>query len=691
MSSLRGAAIAIGLLMLLAAPTAASAAVIAPPSHPFLFTLEGFVQGLKFVPPPEGEYEDACGLARDSAGDIYIADYYHRLIYVYGPGQEYLTQFADPDPDGPCNLAVDAAGDVYVNNWHRNVVEFTPSHYPPSESTTYQEGTTIDSVSSTGLAIDPADDRFYVDDRTYVAVYEPSGEPVLSGGEPLRIGLDPLASYYGVAISDFGPTAGKVYVPNAVSDTVAVFGPAGEALGQVDGLGTPQRGFRSLIDANAAIDPTDGHLFVADDLEPGFEHPAMVVDEFNSAGEYRGQLPRAMIDAEPSQLLVDPAGNVYASSGNDEKAQVFAFGPTLPADRLQVSIGGAGSGAVTSEPAGIDCLGACAAEFAAGSEVVLTAVPEPGSAFAGWSGGGCAGTAPCHLTMGAETAVSAEFEPAAEPLALLEAGPPATGAALGPPAPAQRAAARPTRTPTHHPTAQQSEIKQKGNLRVSFEGKLTPHALPRHGTAPVKVAVGARIAATDGKTPPQLRKIQIAINRNGRFEPDGLPRCALRQIQPATTADALAACRAALVGQGSFSAKVLLPQQAPFPSQGKVFAFNGTYKGRPAILAHVYGTRPVPTSYTIPFEISPAKGTFGTVLRASLPQVTSEWGYVTGLKLTLGRTFSFHGQRRSYLSAACPAPKGFPGAVFPFARASFAFRGRGTLTSTLTRSCGVRG
>lgn len=235
----------------------------------------------------------------------------------------------------------------------------------------------------------------------------------------------------------------------------------------------------------------------------------------------------------------------------------------------------------------------------------------------------------------------------------------------------------------------QAEVTQKGDLRVNFQGELTPHALPRQGTAPVKVSVGAKIATTDGSDPPQLRRITIAINRNGRFDPAGLPLCSLEQIQPSTTADALAACRSSLVGEGSFSAKVLLPQQAPFPSAGKVYAFNGAYKGRPAILAHVYGTSPIPTSYTIPFAIGAAKGTFGTVLRASLPQVTSEWGYVTGLQITLGRTFSSHGQRRSYLSAGCPAPKGFPGAVFPFAKASFAFGGRGTLTSILTRSCGA--
>jgi len=236
-----------------------------------------------------------------------------------------------------------------------------------------------------------------------------------------------------------------------------------------------------------------------------------------------------------------------------------------------------------------------------------------------------------------------------------------------------------------------ADVVQKGPVRVSFDGALRPDTLPRAGTAPVSVAVVAKIAATDGSTPPQLRRISIAINRHGHFEPRGLPVCRLRQIQPSTTADALAACRDSLVGEGHFSAKVLFAQQAPFPSEGKVLAFNSSLHGRPAILAHVYGTEPIPTSFTLPFELAPAHGTFGTLLTASLPQVIGDSGYITGLRLTLGRSFSVHGHERSYLSAGCPAPKGFPGTVFALARASFGFQGARSLTSTVTRSCTARG
>jgi hypothetical protein len=236
-----------------------------------------------------------------------------------------------------------------------------------------------------------------------------------------------------------------------------------------------------------------------------------------------------------------------------------------------------------------------------------------------------------------------------------------------------------------------AEVVQKGSLRVTFAGEFSPRALPRHGAAPVSVSIGGQISTADGSRPPQLRTISIAINRNASLDPGGLPDCRLEDIQPATSEGALAACRGSLVGRGSFAADVELPEQSPFPARGKVLAFNGRLKGRPVVLAHVYGTDPVPTSYTLPFAIRDSKGEFGTVLVGSLPQVTADWGFVTAIDLKLDRRFASSGERAAYLSAGCPAPPGFPGAVFPLARASFAFAGGRTLSSVLNRSCRVRG
>jgi hypothetical protein len=235
----------------------------------------------------------------------------------------------------------------------------------------------------------------------------------------------------------------------------------------------------------------------------------------------------------------------------------------------------------------------------------------------------------------------------------------------------------------------QAETIQHGAVRVALEGSITPQRLPREGSAPVRVKVGTKISATNAARLPQLTKISIAINRHGRLDPTGLPVCEIADIQPSTTEKALEACGPSLVGEGHLAATVALSKRITFPSQGKMVAFNGTYKGKPAILAHVYGTDPIPTSFTLPFVISQAKGTFATTLTATLP--AAEGNFLTAMDLDLGRSFTYRGKARSYASAGCPAPEGFPGTTFQFARVSYAFAGGKRLSSTLTRSCRARG
>jgi hypothetical protein len=236
----------------------------------------------------------------------------------------------------------------------------------------------------------------------------------------------------------------------------------------------------------------------------------------------------------------------------------------------------------------------------------------------------------------------------------------------------------------------QAEIAQRGTLRVAFNGKIAPHKLPRRGTAPVSVSFSGGIETTDKSPPPQLRRIALAINRAGRLDYQGLPDCHYHQIQPASTAEAQEACHHSLIGTGTFLAHVVLPEQSPFPSNGRVLAFNGALHGKPVIFAHIYGTEPLPQSFVLPFAIKRGHGAYHTTLIASLPRVAAEWGYVSSVSLTLQRRFRYRGKTHSYLSAGCPAPKGFPGATFTFARVSFGFEDGRTLSSTLNRSCGVR-
>jgi hypothetical protein len=112
----------------------------------------------------------------------------------------------------------------------------------------------------------------------------------------------------------------------------------------------------------------------------------------------------------------------------DQDRAVTATFTLLPR-RLTVSLVGTGAGAVTSSPAGITCSRAtgqgavtCGHDFLHLTQVTLTAVASQSSAFIGWSGGGCAGTAPCTLTMDQARTVTATFNIAVHKLTVLGSG-----------------------------------------------------------------------------------------------------------------------------------------------------------------------------------------------------------------------------------------------------------------------------
>jgi hypothetical protein len=86
----------------------------------------------------------------------------------------------------------------------------------------------------------------------------------------------------------------------------------------------------------------------------------------------------------------------------------FITGAPLTSFALTVTKGGTGTGTVASSPAGISCGPTCSANFDSGAVVNLTATPDSGSTFAGWSGA-CSGTGACSVTMDAAKSVSANF------------------------------------------------------------------------------------------------------------------------------------------------------------------------------------------------------------------------------------------------------------------------------------------
>ncbi len=85
--------------------------------------------------------------------------------------------------------------------------------------------------------------------------------------------------------------------------------------------------------------------------------------------------------------------------------------PAPPAQPVTVSVTGTGTGQVTSSPTGLTCGPyevTCTGWFAEGATVTLTATPDAGQVFVGWTGA-CTGTGPCVVAIVGPQTVGALF------------------------------------------------------------------------------------------------------------------------------------------------------------------------------------------------------------------------------------------------------------------------------------------
>src|SRR3954453_1912002 len=239
--------------------------------------------------------------------------------------------------------------------------------------------------------------------------------------------------------------------------------------------------------------------------------------------------------------------------------------------------------------------------------------------------------------------------------------------------------------------AASATVIQDGEVRVTMLSQIAPYKLPRVDTAPISVFVAAHVASTAGGVPPQLKRMDIKVNRHGLLRSEGLPVCRVSQMKTATSQKALQICAPALIGSGRFWAHIALPDQPPYPTHGRLLIFNGREGTTQQVLAHIFTSNPFPSSFVVAFALRRiSSGTWGTELSASLPQALGDWSYVDRIKLNLKRKYHYRGKALSYFNAGCPAPPGTTAAAFPLARSAFYFEQRKVLEGNVTKACGVK-
>jgi sugar lactone lactonase YvrE len=389
------------------------------------------------------------GVALDARGNLFIADTVNHRIRKVAAGTGIITTVAgtgrrgfavDGGPatsaqlDVPRDVAVDGAGNLFIadssNHRIRLVVLGTGT-------ITTVAGTGIGGFSGdggpaasaelhfpAGLALDAGGNLLIADggnDRIrkvaagtgLITTVAGTGTPGFNGdNQPATRAL--LFSPGGLALD----AAGNVLFADVGNHRIRKVAAGTGLITTVAGTGTPgfngdnQPATSAQLDgpSGVALDPS-GNLFIADTVNhrirkvaagTGIITTVVGMGIRGSRGD-GGPAGSASLDS-PRGVALDPPGSLFIADTGNSRIRKVQAGTFPVAAVLTVSV--AGNGTVSGS--GIACPGDCSETFTGSPTVTLTAIPDSGSSFGGWSGD-CMGTGLCTVTMTVPRAVTATF------------------------------------------------------------------------------------------------------------------------------------------------------------------------------------------------------------------------------------------------------------------------------------------
>jgi Divergent InlB B-repeat domain len=374
------------------------------PAFAFKITYEGAFNGVEggVNKLPKGlELKPNRLAVNEETGDVYVVDEANDAIDVFSASGTYLRAIEgkvtaagsfslgndddiaiDNDPSSPHR------GNIYVVSENSSLVYAFDSSgtllWESGEGDTSKGGRDV-----CGVAVD-ASGSPWVGDYT-------NGIQELNAETGKRTAAAPLLSTQHICHFDFN-AAGEI-LANTWHGGVALY----SAAGQEETTLTKYGG------ADVAVERPTETAYVVES--------AVALENLVVAYEWENaetSLASANQISEGNGVTVDTIDHkLYVSDAGSAQIEIFDVPP--PAT-LTVAPAGAGAGSVSADVGAISgCSaagGTCSSAYREGTVVKLHATEEPGSRFAGWSGGGCSGTSPdCEVTMMADTTVTATFEP----------------------------------------------------------------------------------------------------------------------------------------------------------------------------------------------------------------------------------------------------------------------------------------
>jgi hypothetical protein len=258
----------------------------------------------------------------------------------------------------------------------------------------FKSNVAVTSVSGLGLGWSPVRQQCGGRSQTGIALFQARGSP--GSGGVVTANLAETASNAVIAVTRYSGTSSTSTIGNVVSANTN--GLTGSCSGGVDS---------AAYAFDLATGAANSVVFVAaamrsKDHTPGAGYGEIVESYAGSGGSTAG--------ASLAERLVASAGSTSVNGSFDSTtdwavvaAEIRSGGTTLPP--VSLSVVSSGGGQVSLNPSG--------GSYTPGTTVTLTALPDPGYSFSGWSGALSGSSNPATLLMDANKSVFASFAPAA--------------------------------------------------------------------------------------------------------------------------------------------------------------------------------------------------------------------------------------------------------------------------------------
>jgi hypothetical protein len=198
-----------------------------------------------------------------------------------------------------------------------------------------------------------------------------------------------------------------------------------------------------------------------------------------------------------------------------------------------------------------------------------------------------------------------------------------------------------------------------GNLELTANGGFAPTALSKTKQTPISLKAEGEVKEADGSHPPAIREVIIEGDKNAEVHTKGIPACTSGQLQATSTSAALAACKSALIGEGTTTAQVAFAEQKPIDVPSKLLVFNGGEKGgKTTLFVHAYFSNPISGAIVTTVTITKhPHGAYSTLAVAKIPQITGGSGSITSFSLEIFKSVKVDGKTINPISAKCVGGK----------------------------------